>query len=230
MHREVTSFVRRSARMRPKQRVAYAAQADRFVLVVPQGETDTSVAVDAPRLDLAAIFGREAPLIVEIGSGPGESLVPMALARPDVDLLAFEVYQPAVARLVSRLAREYVGNVRVLCADAVGGLSRLLPSEGLHELWTFFPDPWPKTRHRKRRLIGPGFADLAVSRLEPGGRWRLATDWPDYAAQMRAVLGAHPALVAEASDRADRPTTRFERRGQAAGRPIVDLVYRRLER
>ena len=229
MHREVTSFVRRSARMRPKQRVAYAAQADRFVLDVPPGQTDTSVAADAPRLDLPAVFGRDAPLVVEIGSGPGESLVPMAVARPDTDLLAFEVYEPAVARLVSRLAREQVGNVRIVRADAVVGLSRLLPPARVRELWTFFPDPWPKTRHRKRRLVGAEFTDLVVSRLEPGGRWRLATDWSDYADQMRAVLGSHPALIAEAPDRADRPTTRFERRGQAAGRPVVDLVYRRRE-
>ncbi len=227
MHREVTSFVRRSARMRPNQRVAYAAQTDRFVVVVAQGETDTSVAADVPRLDLGAVFGREAPLVVEIGSGPGESLVPMAAARPDTDLLAFEVYEPAVARLVSRLARECVTNVRVVRTDAVAGLDRLLPPSRIQELWTFFPDPWPKTRHRKRRLIGPAFADLAVGRLEPGGCWRLATDWPDYAEQMRAVLGRHPALIEETPDRGDRPSTRFERRGQAAGRSIIDLVYRR---
>ena len=224
--REVTSFVRRSARMRDSLRRAYEGQLGRLVLDVPQGELRTSVADDAPALDLAATFGRVAPVVVEIGCGPGDSLVPMARARPEVDVLAFEVYEPAVAALAARLVREDVPNVRVAPVDAVAGLERLVPPGALAEVWTFFPDPWPKLKHHKRRLVDPAFADLVASRLAPGGRWRLATDWADYATQMRAVLAAHPAFVAEPEDRGDRPVTRFERRGTAADRAITDLVHR----
>ncbi|WP_232506520.1 tRNA (guanosine(46)-N7)-methyltransferase TrmB [Microlunatus flavus] len=225
--REVTSFVRRSARMRDSLRRTYDAQLGGLVVDVPQGELRTSVAADAPALDLGALFGREAPVVVEIGCGPGDSLVPMARARPDVDVLAFEVYEPAVAALVSRLVREDVRNVRVAPVDAVGGLTRLIGEGALSEVWTFFPDPWPKAKHHKRRLVDATFADLVASRLAPGGRWRLATDWEGYADQMRAVLDAHPAFVTEPEDRGDRPVTRFERRGTAEGRAIADLVHRR---
>ncbi len=225
--REVTSFVRRSARMRDSLRRTYEAQVGGLVLDVPQGELRTSVAADAAPLDLTAVFGRSAPRVVEIGCGPGDSLVPMATARPEVDVLAFEVYEPAVAALTSRLVRESVTNVRVAGVDAVAGLERLLAAGSLAEVWTFFPDPWPKAKHHKRRLVDAGFADLVATRLAPGGRWRLATDWAGYAEQMRTVLDAHPAFVAESEDRADRPVTRFERRGLAEGRAITDLVYRR---
>ena len=215
--------------MRPGQRAAYEAQAGRFVVEVPRGETSTSLAADAGPLDLAALFGRPAPLVVEIGSGPGDSLVGMAAARPEANLLAFEVYEPAVAGLVARLHREGVGNVRVVVADAAAGLRRLLTDGSVHELWTFFPDPWPKAKHHKRRLVDADFAALVARRLEPGGRWRLATDWPGYAEQMREVLDAEPDLLVEPESRGDRPVTRFERRGREAGRPVADLVYRRRE-
>ena len=212
--------------MRDSLRRAYEGQRGRLVLDVPQGELRTSVADHAPVLDLAATFGRTAPVVVEIGCGPGDSLVPMAQAHPELDLLAFEVYEPAVAALVARLVREDVRNVRVAPVDAVAGLERLVPPAALTEVWTFFPDPWPKTRHHKRRLVDAAFADLVASRLAPDGRWRLATDWSDYADRMRAVLDAHPAFVAEPEERGDRPVTRFERRGSAADRAITDLVYR----
>jgi len=217
--------------MRDSLRRTYEAQVGGLVLDVPAGELRTSVADDAGVLDPAALFGRVAPLVVEIGCGPGDSLVPMATARPEVDVLAFEVYEPAVAALVSRLVREGVRNVRVAAVDAVAGLERLVPAGSLAEVWTFFPDPWPKARHHKRRLVDAAFADLVAARLAPGGRWRLATDWAGYAEQMRAVLDAHPAFVAEDEDgvgtRGDRPVTRFERRGLAEGRAITDLSYRR---
>jgi tRNA (guanine-N7-)-methyltransferase len=214
--------------MRDSLRRTYDAQLGRLVLDVPSGALRTSVADDAAALDLPATFGRVAPVVVEIGCGPGDSLVPMARTRPEVDVLAFEVYEPAVAALAARLVREDVTNVRVAPVDAVAGLARLVPGPALAQVWTFFPDPWPKAKHHKRRLVDPPFADLVASRLAPGGCWRLATDWDDYAAQMRAVLGAHPAFVAEAEVRGDRPVTRFERRGSAEGRGIIDLVYRRV--
>ena len=228
LHREVTSFVRRSARMRDSQRRAYEAQLGGIVLDVPQGPLRTSVADDAAALDLLTVFGRVAPVVVEIGCGPGDSLVPMARARPDIDVLAFEVFEPAAAALVARAVREDVTNVRVAPVDAVAGLERLVPAGALTEVWTFFPDPWPKLKHHKRRLVDATFADLVASRLRPGGRWRLATDWAEYADQMRTVVGANPAFAAEPEDRGDRPVTRFERRGLAEDRTIADLVYRRV--
>jgi tRNA (guanine-N7-)-methyltransferase len=231
VHREVVSFVRRSARMRAGQRAAWERHRAAYVLEVARSETSTSVHPDA-RLDLAAAFGREAPLIVEIGPGTGESLVSMARGRPEADVLAFEVYQPAVAQILGQLARSHVSNVRVVAADAHAGLQHLITPGSIAELWTFFPDPWPKSRHHKRRLVDAEFVGLAVERLRPGARWRLATDWTDYAEQMRAVLDAHPGLVNEhpngAPRWAERPVSRFEQRGRQAGRDVVDLAYRRV--
>ena len=233
VHREVTSFVRRSTRMRPVHLRAWERSRHAYVIEVPQRATSTSVAAGHP-LDVAAVFGRRAPLVVEIGPGTGESLVAMAAARPEVDVLAFEVYLPGVARAVHRLDETGVGNVRLLQTDAVDGLTHLLGPGSVTELWTFFPDPWPKVKHHKRRLVDRAFADLAVDRLRPGGEWRLATDWADYADQMRTVLDAHPDLVNTAgtvdgwAERpADRPLTRFEQRGIDAGRVVRDLRYRR---
>jgi tRNA (guanine-N7-)-methyltransferase len=233
VQREVTSFVRRSTRMRPVHLRAWERLRHAYVLEVPQRATSTSIAPGHP-LDITAAFGRTAPLVVEIGPGTGESLVAMAAARPDVDVLAFEVYLPGVARTVSRLHETEVTNVRVLQSDAVDGLRHLLGPGAVQEVWTFFPDPWPKVRHHKRRLVDRAFADLVASRLRTGGGWRLATDWEGYAAQMRAVLDTHPDLVnaGTASDgwaerHRDRPLTRFEQRGLEAGRTVRDLHYRR---
>ena len=233
VQREVTSFVRRSTRMRPVHLRAWERLRHAYVLEVPQRATSTSIAPGHP-LDVAAAFGRTAPLVVEIGPGTGESLVAMAAARPEIDVLAFEVYLPGVARTVNRLHETGVANVRLLQSDAVDGLRHLLGPGSVEEVWTFFPDPWPKVRHHKRRLVDRAFADLVASRLRPGGSWRLATDWSDYAEQMRAVLDAHPELVnvGAAADGwaercADRPLTRFEQRGIEAGRTVRDLHYRR---
>src|SRR5918997_4577799 len=232
VRREIVSFVRRSNRMRPPQRRAWEQYRDRLLIDVPRLDTSTSVHPDSA-VDLDREFGRQAPLIVEIGPGTGESLVPMARARPECNILAFEVYQPAIARLVSSLAADEVDNVRVVSADAVAGLTHLLPECALDELWTFFPDPWPKARHHKRRLIQPAFADLVASRLKYRARWRLATDCASYAESIRGVLDDHPGLVAEheydgAPRWASRPPTRFEQRGVLAGRPVIDLPYRRV--
>lgn len=218
--------------MRAGQRRAWEQHRNAFVIDVPRLETSTSVRPDCD-LDLDEEFGRQAPLIVEIGPGTGESLVPMARARPECNILAFEVYQPAIARLINGLMSDEVDNVRLIAADAVAGLTHLLPERALDELWTFFPDPWPKARHHKRRLIQPAFADLVASRLKYRARWRLATDCPGYAESIRGVLDDNPGLVAEheyegAPRWASRPTTRFEQRGVLAGRPVHDLTYRRV--
>lgn len=231
--REVVSFVRRSTRMRPQHLRAWERLSQHYVLDVPRRSSSTSIA-PGPPLDPAVVFGRAAPLVVEIGSGTGESLVAMAANRPGDNVLAFEVYLPGIARTVARLHEEGIENVRLVQADVVDGLTHLVGPDSIDELWTFFPDPWPKARHHKRRLVGRSFADLATDRLRPGGLWRLATDWQDYAEQLRTVLDAQPRL-ANAGDLAggwsrrfaDRPITRFEQRGLDAGRVVRDLTYRR---
>jgi tRNA (guanine-N7-)-methyltransferase len=217
--REVLSYARRGSRFTPTQEKAWGANHDRWVI--------PDAAVDDPGFCLDDWFGRRAPVVVEIGSGVGEATAALAVRRPDLDVLALEVWRPGVAHTLGRLAEADAENVRLLGVDAVWSLEHLFAADTVEELWTFFPDPWPKTRHHKRRLVSAGFAGLVASRLRPGGLWRLATDWPEYAGQMRAVLDAEPGLTGGVVERwADRPATRFERKGVAASREIVDLTYR----
>jgi tRNA (guanine-N7-)-methyltransferase len=186
-------------------------------------------AVDRPGFRLADWFGRQAPLIVEIGSGVGEATGVLAAARPSYDVLALEVWSPGVAASLAEVAAAGATNVRFCSVDAVWVLSHLLSPGSLSGLWTFFPDPWPKTRHHKRRLVDAAFARLAAERLVPGGTWRLATDWHDYAEQMQRVLDAEPGLEGGVVERwTERPVTKFERKGLAADRAITDLAYRRV--
>lgn len=234
VRREVVSYVRRSARMRPNQRQNWTDHHDRFVIEVARGETSTSVHPEAS-VDLERAFGRPAPLVVEIGPGTGESLAAMAAARPDANILAFEVYQPAIAQILGRIVAQGLENVRVIEADAGAGLRYLVPEQSVDEIWMFFPDPWHKSRHHKRRLLSASFVELVATRIRPDGIWRLATDWSDYAEQMQTVLDAHPAFenvagTGWAPRLASRPVTRFERRGLDAGRTVVDLGYRRVSR
>ncbi len=232
-HSGVVSYVRRSPRMNQSQRNAMTKLGQRYLVDVPRGELSTSVATSA-RVDWSAEFGRPVDqLVVEIGSGSGDALVANALAKPDACLVAFEVYERAVASTLGKLDAAGIDNVRLLMVDGVAGLQRLIPPNSVTELSSFFPDPWHKKRHHKRRLVSPSFAELAASRLTVGGRWLLATDWPDYAGQMRRVLDATPVLANEYPDGwaprpAWRPITRFEHRGLAAGRPVFDLSYRRM--
>ncbi|MGA8208606.1 MAG: tRNA (guanosine(46)-N7)-methyltransferase TrmB [Nocardioidaceae bacterium] len=218
------SYTRRGSRMGPRMEQAWARHRDRWWI------PDESV--EEPGLDLRALFGRDAPLIVEVGCGVGEATAALAAARPACDILGIEVWLPGVADTFHRLEQVGADNVRMLSVDAAWSLQHLLGPGSVTELWTFFPDPWPKTRHRRRRLVGPGFASLAASRLVPGGRWRLATDWADYADQMQQVIDAEPLLEnvhgGPAPRWSERPVTRFERRGLAAGRAVVDLTYRRV--
>jgi len=227
--REIVSFVRRGSRMTPSQSKAWREDRQRYVLDLPRGATDADLAPEAS-LDLTETFGRDAPLIVEIGPGMGDSFVPMAQARPQANLLAFEVYQPAVAAMLIKLSAAEVDNVRICMCSGVDGLTRLVPDAAMDRLWTFFPDPWPKSRHHKRRLISPAFADLVAAKLKPGGRWRIATDWASYATHIREVLDEHPAFTNPhpggwAPRWRKRPITKFERRGLDAGRPVFDLTY-----
>ncbi len=216
----LTTYTRRGSRLTPKQQDAWDRRAGDWLI--------PDAAVDEPDFDVAAWFGREAPLVVEIGSGNGEAVAALAAQRPAVNVLAFEVWRPGVASTFLHLEQERVDNVRVLSVDAVWSMEHVFTPGRLAELWTFFPDPWHKKRHHKRRLITPRFASLAASRLAPGAPWRLATDWPDYAEQIREVLAAEPLLQGGPTERwADRPVTKFERRAIAEGRAIADFCYRR---
>lgn len=216
--REVLSYSRRGSRLTPRQQAAWDEHHQAWVI--------PDEVLDDPELDLADWFGRRAPLVVEIGSGVGEATGVLAASRPTDDVLALEVWRPGVASALAEVAAAGADNVRFCSVDAVWMLQTHIAENGLAELWTFFPDPWPKTRHHKRRLVDDAFAALAASRLAPGARWRLATDWADYAEQMLAVLDREPRLQGGVVPRWEaRPVTRFERKGLAAGRAITDLCY-----
>ena len=175
----------------------------------------------------AEAFGRQAPLVLEIGSGMGEATAQMAAADPDRDVLAVEVHTPGLGNLLRLAEAGGLRNLRVVEADAREVLRERLAPGSLDEVRVFFPDPWPKARHAKRRLVTPEFADLVASRLRPGGRLHVATDWASYAEQVVAVLEAHPAYDVVSRERGARPVTRFEQRGTAAGRVAHDVVAQR---
>jgi tRNA (guanine-N7-)-methyltransferase len=187
---------------------------------------------DGP-LDLDALFGRRAPRVLEIGFGMGGSLLAMAAAAPEQDFLGIEVHRPGIGRLLAGLEAQGLGNVRVAEGDAVLLLRERLAEGTLDRLLLFFPDPWPKKRHHKRRLLQAGFVALAASRLQPGGVLHAATDWEPYAEQMLELLGACPLLQNLAPDGryvprpAYRPPTKFEQRGRALGHGVWDLMFRR---
>jgi len=214
-HRAVTSFVHHRARLTDGQRAAW----DRWWPVRGHEVADSDY-------DPPTWFGRAAPLILEIGSGMGESTAALAAAEPDVDHLAVEVFEPGIAALLMRATE--LTNLVVLRGDAVTLLSEKVPEASLAGIRIFFPDPWPKRRHHKRRLVQPAFAALAATRLRPGGTLHMATDWADYAEQMRAVADAEPRLVGGEVPRPPwRPVTKFEARARAEGRDVHDFVYRR---
>lgn len=185
---------------------------------------------DAP-LDLDAAFGRSAPHILEIGCGMGETTVAIAAAHPGIDYLGIEVHTPGVGSLLKQIDAANLANVRVIQHDAVAVLRQMIAPSSLDGIHIFFPDPWPKKRHHKRRLIQPPFVALAASRLKAGGYLHAATDWHEYAEQMLAVLGAEPLLANSAETYAPRPEyrpqTKFEARGLRLGHGVWDLVFRR---
>jgi len=225
-HRSVVSYVRRSPRMTQSQKAWLGAYRDRWVIEVTRGDLATSVGPQ-PFLDLAAVFGRRAPLIIEVGSGHGETLVAAAQERPGLDFLGFEVFEASIAATLGKIAAAGLDNVRLVAADAVSGLTHLVPDHTVAELWVFFPDPWPKQRHHKRRLVSPAFADLAARKLVPGGIARLATDWEAYAQVIDQVFGHDDCFELIGRARfSGRPVTKFELRGKTAGRPIHDVAYK----
>ena len=241
------SFTRRSRELPPNLARTWDAHAERYVIEPRRGVGYTTVAEDF-RLDPVELFGRSAPLTVEIGSGTGEQIVAAAAAHPDRDYLALEVWVPGIAKLVSKAVEAGVDNIRVLEADVAQALPIVLGDACLDEVWTFFPDPWRKARHRKRRLVSDAFALQVARVLRDGGVWRLATDWDDYAWQMRDVIEACPLFenpyVGQRPDPEDpeperggfapryegRVVTHFETRGIDAGRRAHDVVGVRVPR
>lgn len=226
--RRVRSFTRRGDRMPPRHQEAYDALAPDYVLQVPREEGTSTTVHPAYSLDVAAVFGRTAPLVVEVGPGSGDALRAGAAARPDWDFLALEVWRPGIGQALLHLRNDPLPNIRFVEVDAAVALETMLPAGSASEVWTFFPDPWPKRKHLRRRIVQPAFADAVCRLLSPGGTWRLATDIADYARHMRTVLDAEPRLELVSTERAPlRPITRFERKGEAVGRQITDLAYRR---
>ena len=238
--KQPVSFVRRSGRMSEAQDRAWSELAPFYAVDVPRDVASTSVHPDA-RLVPAEVYGREAPLTVEIGSGQGHAIVSAAASHPDRDYLAVEVFRAGLARTMLDADRAGARNLRLVEANAPEVLETLLPEASADEVWVFFPDPWHKARHNKRRLVKEGFGATVARALRDGGVLRLATDWEDYALQMREVLDADPLFERAFDGSADpgsdwaprfegRVMTAFERKGLNKGRDIRDLAYRRVAR
>ncbi len=221
-HRRIRSFVRREGRMTDAQKTALEQLWPRFGL-------DLSAAA----YDLTRVFGRSAPVVFEIGFGNGEHLLVRAQNEPQHDFIGVEVHRPGAGRVMHHADRLGLRNLRVATHDAVEVLQQSIADGALHEVVIYFPDPWHKSRHHKRRLVQPEFAKLLARKIAAGGRLLLATDWAHYAEQMLEVLNAEPAFENCASDgryvprHVTRPKTRFEARGERLGHAVFDLTYRR---
>ena len=219
-HRPMRSFVVRAGRMGPGQQRALKDLGPTYLLPYR-----------AALLDLDNAFGRTAPHIVEIGFGMGDATAQIVAARPDVDFLGLEVHEPGVGALLKRIGEQQLANLRIVQHDAVEVLQHMVAPTSLAGVHVFFPDPWHKLRHNKRRLIQPPFVSLLASRLAPGGVLHCATDWQPYAEQMLEVLSAEPLLANSAAGYAPRPDyrplTKFENRGLKLGHGVWDLVFTR---
>ncbi len=218
--RHIRSFVLRQGRVTPAQQRACDKLLPRF-----------GIPYSPLPLNLVEVFGREAPKILEIGFGMGESTAAIALGHPENDYLAIEVHTPGVGNLLKLIDARHIGNVRIIKHDAVDVLRDMIATGSLDGVHIFFPDPWHKARHNKRRLIQTPFISQLVHKLKPGGYIHVATDWQDYAEQALAVLSAEPLLENTATDFAPRPAyrplTKFEQRGMRLGHSVWDLVFRR---
>jgi len=231
--RPIRSFVLRRSHFSAAQRDAHQRLMPRFGL-----------AWQPVPLDLATVFGRTAPTVLEIGFGMGDTTAEIARNAPDVDFLAVDVHTPGVGALLKQVEQQALGNIRIIEHDARAVVESMLADGSLAGIHVFFPDPWPKARHHKRRLIRQPFLGTLVGKLRPGGHLHVATDWPDYADQMIEALDAIPTLAAAMDDTVlagaaatpasagwrpgTRPSTKFERRGLQLGHPIRDILrYRR---
>lgn len=222
-HRRVRSFVLRMGRMTAGQQRAMTELWPRF-----------GIEFQPTPLNLDEMYGRHAPRMIEIGFGTGDALLAYAAAHPDIDCLGIEVHRPGAGHLLLQVERLGLSNIRASCTDAVEVLSNQIAPNSIDVIHIFFPDPWHKSRHHKRRLIQSAFADLLAIVLKPKGIVRLATDWQPYAEHMRAVMDTHPHFVNTAGDAgytartADRPMTRFERRGHRLGHGVWDMAYEKV--
>lgn len=205
---------------KPRRGRLTGTQADALTRLWPAYGLD----VDGRPIDPVAVWGRVAPLVLEIGSGMGETTARMAAADPGRDVLAVEVHTPGLGNLLKLVEAGGLSHVRVAEGDALVVLEDMLGPGGLDEVRAYFPDPWPKAKHHKRRLVTPAFAALVHDRLAPGGRLHVATDWEPYAAVVRDVLERSPLRVVSTERPAHRPTTRFEQQGLDAGRRSYDVV------
>ncbi len=216
--RHIRSYVVRAGRMGPGQVRALAELAPRYV--VPYRDQ---------RTDFAPVFGRHSPLVLEIGFGMGDATAQIAAAQPERDFLGIEVHPPGVGALLQRIESAALANVRIVQHDAVDVLTNMIAPGSLAAVHIYFPDPWHKVKHHKRRLIQTPFLALLASRIAAGGYLHLATDWEPYAAQMLEVLSAEPALANSVEGYAPRPghrpLTKFEKRGLARGHGVWDLVF-----
>ena len=219
-HRPIRSFVKRQGRMTQGQSRALSE-------CLP----DYGVGLDSGEINFEVLFGRSAPNILEIGFGMGQSLVEQAEKQPECNFLGIEVHLPGVGSLLNSMQAKGLDNLRVSCDDAVEVIRQQITPESVHGVQVFFPDPWHKKRHHKRRLIQPDFVRLLSSRLTPGGFLHLATDWQPYAEHMLEVLQAEPSLVntSETDDYVprpeSRPETKFEKRGHRLGHGVWDLFF-----
>ncbi|WP_027212335.1 tRNA (guanosine(46)-N7)-methyltransferase TrmB [Burkholderia sp. WSM2232] len=220
--RRIRSFVTRAGRVSTGQRRAMDELGPRFVVPFAPQQPDWN-----------SVFGREAPRVLEIGFGMGASTAEIAAHRPGDDFLGVEVHEPGVGALLKLMGEQALTNIRIIQHDAVEVLEQMIAPDSLDGVHIFFPDPWHKARHHKRRLIQPKFVALLASRLKPGAYLHCATDWQNYAEQMLEVLGAEPSLqntVDGYAPRPDyRPVTKFERRGLRLGHGVWDLVFRKRE-
>lgn len=218
--RPIRSFVLRQGRFSPAQQRACEALLPRF-----------GVAYAPALLDLRATFGRDSPKILEIGSGMGEATAAIAQAHPDRDFLAVEVHTPGVGGLLQLVDQKALANVRIVQHDAAEVVAHMIAPGALAGIHIFFPDPWPKKRHHKRRLLQPAFVHALAERLAPGGYLHVATDWKDYASDILAAASADPLLVNTTASFAPRPAyrpaTKFERRGVKLGHGVWDIVFKR---
>lgn len=221
-HRKIRSFVKRPGRITAAQQRALETLLPRF-----------GVPFEPQRLDLDALFGRAAPRVLDIGFGDGEALVTTAAAHPDVDYLGIEVHEPGVGHLLILLERARLENVRVIVHDAVEVVEAMLPDASFDAINLFFPDPWPKKRHHKRRIVQPAFIAECARIMKPGALLHVATDWAPYAEHTVDVLAAAsefeqvPGTTLAGDPLAFRPPTKFERRGERLGHATADLYFRR---
>jgi len=215
LNREIRSYVLRQGRTSAAQQRALEELFPKFG--IPFSER---------LMNFGETFERTAPVVVEIGSGMGETTAAIAHANPGIDYVAVEVHGPGVGSLLKKIVELDLKNLRLIRHDAVEVVERMIPDASLAGLHLFFPDPWPKKRHHKRRIVQPPFAALAARKLAPGGYFHAATDWPEYAEHMDAVLSAEP-MLKKADQAKDRPVTKFERRGIGLGHPVRDLLFLR---